>query len=490
MDDTGVGYSVLEGSGFEGLAPGILFNDTDPDGDPLTVYDADPGTPGIQPVQAPAHGTLTLNLDGSHSYTHDGSETTTDSFTYRAFDGMDSSNTATVTITVTPTDDAPVAADDGPYSVSELGLISAGVLANDSDAEGDALTAVLVSAPSHAASFELSSSGSFTYRPKAPFAGTDSFTYRAVAGGKQSNIATVTIEVSAALFCGGLHVTILGTPGDDEISGTAGDDVIDGGFGNDQINGRAGNDTICGGDGEDLVVGGPGDDVLSGGDGSDVLRGAEGDDDLRGGAGSDVLLPEAGGGIADGGPGSDLIDFRAMVAPGTADGMVEVDLTAGTAVLTLFGSSGAPDTVYTTEVRRVEKVFGTFEGDDVLTGDGRRNVLKGFGGADVLTGGGDDDDLIGGTEDDVLHGGDGADLLKGQANDDLLTGGPGDDTLRGGTGRDTISGEDGDDFLRAGLRVPSMTVDLDPLDGGPGDDLCVNSPNVTSCERLWPQTLL
>jgi Ca2+-binding RTX toxin-like protein len=193
--------------------------------------------------------------------------------------------------------------------------------------------------------------------------------------------------------------------------------------------------------------------------------------------------------VADGGPGSDLIDFRAMVAPGTARGTVTVDLAAGTAVLTLFGSPGAPDTAYTTELRRVEKVFGTFEGDDVLTGDGRRNVLKGFGGADVLTGGGDDDDLIGGTGNDVMDGGEGADLLKGQGHDDLMDGGPGNDTLRGGNGRDTISGSDGDDFLRAGLRGESMTVDRDPLDGGPGDDLCVNSPNVTSCERLWPPML-
>ena len=72
-----------------------------------------------------------------------------------------------------------------------------GVLGNDSDPNGDALTAVLVSGPSSAASFALNANGSFTYTPATNFNGTDTFTYRANDGTNNSNVATVTITVNA-----------------------------------------------------------------------------------------------------------------------------------------------------------------------------------------------------------------------------------------------------------------------------------------------------
>ena len=71
-----------------------------------------------------------------------------------------------------------------------------GVLANDFDEEGDPLTAILVSAPTKAASFTLNVDGSFNYTPIADFSGTDSFTYRADDGTAGSNVATVTINVA------------------------------------------------------------------------------------------------------------------------------------------------------------------------------------------------------------------------------------------------------------------------------------------------------
>ena len=71
-----------------------------------------------------------------------------------------------------------------------------GVLGNDSDPNGDPLTAVLVSGPSNAASFTLNADGTFTYTPTANFAGTDTFTYRANDGTSNSNLATVTLTVN------------------------------------------------------------------------------------------------------------------------------------------------------------------------------------------------------------------------------------------------------------------------------------------------------
>src|SRR6185369_16455161 len=103
-----------------------------------------------------------------------------DSFTYRANDGEADSNVATAAITVKPVNDAPVAGDDS-YSTDEdtaLTIAAAGVLGNDSDGEGSALHAVLVSGPAHGA-LTLNADGSFTYTPSADYNGPDSFTYRA-----------------------------------------------------------------------------------------------------------------------------------------------------------------------------------------------------------------------------------------------------------------------------------------------------------------------
>ena len=114
-------------------------------------------------------------------------------------DGLLNSATATVSITVTPVNDAPVAANDS-YTTAEdttLTVIAAsGVLINDTDVEGDALTAILVSNPSHG-SLTLNANGSFTYTPAANYNGSDSFTYKPNDGTVDGNTATVNIHVTA-----------------------------------------------------------------------------------------------------------------------------------------------------------------------------------------------------------------------------------------------------------------------------------------------------
>jgi uncharacterized repeat protein (TIGR01451 family) len=121
----------------------------------------------------------------------------TDSFEYKANDGQLDSNVATVTITVNPIDDAPVANDDSFGGNKDVALTVAapGVLVNDSDVEGDALTAVLDTGPS-SGTVTLHADGSFTYTPNAGFTGFDTFTYLVTAGGLNSNTATVTIAIS------------------------------------------------------------------------------------------------------------------------------------------------------------------------------------------------------------------------------------------------------------------------------------------------------
>ena len=180
-------YSTNEDTPLTVAAPGVLGNDTDMDGNPLTAV----------LVAAVSHGTLTLNANGSFTYSPAANYNGPDSFTYRANDGTANSNTATVSITVNPVNDPPVAANDG-YSTNEdtpLTVAAPGVLGNDTDMDGDPLTAVLVAGPDHG-TLSLNSNGSFTYSPAANYNGPDSFTYRANDGTANSNTATVSITVN------------------------------------------------------------------------------------------------------------------------------------------------------------------------------------------------------------------------------------------------------------------------------------------------------
>ena len=104
---------------------------------------------------------------------------------------------ATVTIVLAPVNDAPTATNDD-YAVGEGSVVTfdagAGVLANDTDADGDVLSTVLVTGPSNG-TLTFIADGSFTYAPTPGFTGSDSFTYRASDGALVSNVATVTILV-------------------------------------------------------------------------------------------------------------------------------------------------------------------------------------------------------------------------------------------------------------------------------------------------------
>ena len=169
----------------------LAANDTDADG---TI-----DLTSIVIIQNPANGSLVINGDGTVTYTHDGSETTTDSFTYTIQDnnGLVSS-TATVNIAVTPVNDAPVAVND-EFTIDEDGsltLSAPGVLGNDTDAEGNSLTASLVTGPLHG-SLSLAADGSLTYTPDPDFNGTDGFSYLVNDGAEDSAVAAVTINVNS-----------------------------------------------------------------------------------------------------------------------------------------------------------------------------------------------------------------------------------------------------------------------------------------------------
>jgi outer membrane protein assembly factor BamB len=183
-------YSVVSGDTLEvSVLDGVLQNDVDNDNDSLNA----------ELLNDVKHGSLEFNENGSFTYIPDDGFDGVDSFSYQLSDGTDTSNEAAVMITVLPegSNSAPVAVDDDYQTVTgePLSVPGSGILANDMDADGDSLSAVLVSSVSHG-DLELNSDGSFLYIPENGFVGTDSFTYRTSDGNAESNTATVSIAVT------------------------------------------------------------------------------------------------------------------------------------------------------------------------------------------------------------------------------------------------------------------------------------------------------
>jgi VCBS repeat-containing protein len=233
---------------------GVRSNDVDVDGDTLTIS---LGTDV-------SDGTLALNTDGSFTYNPDPGFYGTDSFTYTASDGSETSG-ATVTITVNELT-APVANNDSyvVFTGTTLSVNSTnGVLSNDTDPQGDDLTVTAPSSPYDTTNgtVSISTNGSFTYTPDKGFAGTDSFTYT-VSDGAETSSATVTFNVVNGISGNGYN---------NKIKGSTASDYIDGQGGNDTIFGYGGDDTLIGGTHNDSLIGGAGNDVLTGGSRMDTF---------------------------------------------------------------------------------------------------------------------------------------------------------------------------------------------------------------------------
>ena len=170
-------------------ATGVLENDSDSDGDPLTA----------ELVAGPSNGSLRLNPDGSFAYFPKLNFSGTDTFTYLASDGGLQSNPATVTLNVTAVNDVPLGVHDQYHALAGTPLnvgAAQGVVSNDIDADGDTLVPVLVETTSNGL-LTLSGTGGFIYVPSDGFTGIDQFTYRSGDGTDQSAETTVSIVVTA-----------------------------------------------------------------------------------------------------------------------------------------------------------------------------------------------------------------------------------------------------------------------------------------------------
>ena len=211
VDDTG---STDEDTALVVAAPGVLTNDTDVEGDSLTVVKvnglaANVGTPVTLASARSSRSTPTARsrYDPNGSFESlDTGETDTDSFTYRASDGDLESNAATVTITINGVNDAPVC-EDVTLTTSED---TVGTTAPDcTDVEGDTLTYAIVAQPTNG-SAAVNLDGHLEYTPNLNFNGSDSFTYKANDGTVDSNTANVAVtvtEVNDAPVAGTLTLT-------------------------------------------------------------------------------------------------------------------------------------------------------------------------------------------------------------------------------------------------------------------------------------------
>ncbi len=160
-------------------------NDTDPDGGALTVT----------AVTQPTHGATTLHPDGTVGYTPAANYAGADGFTYTVADSAGTIATATVSVTVTPVNDAPVAANESVSTPEDTAALI-NVLANDADVDGDALS-VTVAGPAAAGQVEIEPDGRIRYTPLANVYGADSFGYTISDGAGGTATATVSVTISS-----------------------------------------------------------------------------------------------------------------------------------------------------------------------------------------------------------------------------------------------------------------------------------------------------
>jgi large repetitive protein len=165
----------------------VLVNDTDSD-----------ASPSLTAILVAGPDNLTLNADGSFTYTPTANFNGTASFTYKANDGTTDSNVATVTITIDSVNDAPVASDDAA-STTDVIAVTIAVLANDGDLDGDSLAVSIASPPPPAqGAAVINGDGTITYTPAADYGGSHSFNYTIDDGHGGTATATVSVTVTAA----------------------------------------------------------------------------------------------------------------------------------------------------------------------------------------------------------------------------------------------------------------------------------------------------
>ena len=213
---------------------GTLPGSVDPDGDALTFGETD----------EPDHGTVTIDADGDYTYTPDPGYFGPDSFGYEVCDPSGACASTTVTVTVTPVNDAPPAPPTSAFDTPE-DTPHTGTLPGSVDPDGDVLTFGGTDEPDHG-TVTIDAAGGYTYTPDPGYFGPDSFGYEVC-------------DPSGA--CASTTVTVTVTPVND--APTAVDDVVATGYGAAVVVNPATNDTDPDGDALTITAADPAHGVVT-----------------------------------------------------------------------------------------------------------------------------------------------------------------------------------------------------------------------------------
>jgi Ca2+-binding RTX toxin-like protein/subtilase family serine protease len=445
-------------------------------------------------------------------------------FRYTVNDGNGGTATQTVTLNVTPVNDAPVAVADVATTNANipLTLSAATLLANDTDIEGDALHLSAVSSAVNG-TVVLNASGNVVFTPTPGFSGTGSFNYT-ISDGSSTSTATVTITViDPPLILQGTtkNDTLTGKSGNDQLFGNAGNDTLIGNAGDDLLDGGAGNDTLIGGlDNDTYVVNTLGDIITeNSGEGTDTVQSSIswtlGDNlenltltgtsaiNATGNTLDNTLTGNAGNNTLDGGAGNDILIGKTgndtYIVDSTSDTVIEL-AGEGTETVKSSVSWTLGDNLENLTLTGTAAINGTGNSlDNILTGNAGNNILNGGAGNDTLIGGaGDDLYIVDSTSDKIteLAGGGtdtvqssinwilganlenltltGNSILSGTGNtlNNILIANSAGNTLDGGSGNDTLTGDIGNDTLLGGTGNDTLIGNAgdDLLDGGAGSD--------------------
>jgi VCBS repeat-containing protein len=156
-----------------------------------------------------AHGTVTMNANGTYTYTPAANYNGSDVFTYKLCDADGDCSTAIVTITINPVDDAPVAVND-VNTTNENTPVNGNAASNDTPSGDGGNSWSLVGANGGAAhgTVTMNTNGTYTYTPAANYNGSDVFTYKLCDADGDCSTATVTITVVSACASDGVPPSI------------------------------------------------------------------------------------------------------------------------------------------------------------------------------------------------------------------------------------------------------------------------------------------
>jgi len=460
----------------EVITGNILANDSDLDGDALSVV--------ADTIVTANGGSIVLAADGTFTYTPAANFNGIDSFIYEVSDGT-VIDTGTVTLNIAPVNDGPEAANDA-FVGDEDTVITGNVLTNDTDLDGDVLSTVAeIITTANGGAVELAADGTFTYTPTENFNGEDSFAYT-VTDGTETRAADVTLTVNAVndapvaaddMFEGEEDTTIIGNllidsgvdndPDNDVLSVIAGTYATSHGTVVVQEGGNfiytpdvnySGTDSF-----EYSVTDGVATDtaqvslnIAPVNDAPEALDDSfTGDQDvvITGNVlANDTDLDGDALGVASGAytttHGSVFVEENGNFTYTPDASYVGEDSFTYTVTDGQGGESSAIVTL-TLESLSNNAIIGT-DGTDFLYGSNDADVIYGEGGWDYLFGYGGDDELHGGSGRDLINGGSGNDHLYGDDGRDYLYGGFGNDVLEGGAGNDVLLDTFGSDTFIIG----------------------------------------